>query len=46
MKKINLDILKKIRDEYMKKYDKKDVQELVYYEHYEFIPHLFSELYS
>lgn len=29
----------------MKKYDKKDVQELVYYEHYEFIPHLFSELY-
>lgn len=46
MKKINADLIKSIRDEFMKDYEGISVQELALYEHYEFIPHLFSKLYS
>ena len=46
MKKIDSNIIKNIRNKYMKEYGHTNIQKLAIYEHYEFTPHLFSELYN
>lgn len=46
MKKIDLSIMKNIRDEFMKKYEGMSLQELSVFEHSEFASYLYTELYN
>ena len=46
MKKIDLNILKNIRDEFVKDYEKMSLQELSVFEHSEFTSYLYTELYN